>query len=644
MTSWPGLRAAVRMARRDALRNRGRSLLVVVMIALPVLALAGADVLARTMQLSTTEKIARSMGRADAVLTVAGGHVDQTPSLGAGGWSSDGETITPGTAAYNDAVARMRRALPAGSRLVEYMRSTGPAAAPGRRATDIELQGLDLRDPLTTGMAKVVSGRAAANDAEVALTQSFADRLHVHVGDSVTVLDRDYLVVGTVRNPQALRADQVYLLPSALRPSTDAFLTTFLGATSRPITWADVQRLNRLGVAVDSRHVLLHPPAGVPLADRSTLAARARSIGIATVAVGLAMLEVVLLAGATFSVGARRQRHDLALVAAAGGDERAVRRIVLSGGLVLAVAGAGGDERAVRRIVLSGGLVLGVAGAVIGVGLGLLLGRLAAPLAASLAQVAPGRFDVRPLELLAIAVIGVATGVTAAILPARAAARDDVVAALTGRRGVVATARRVPVLGLGMIVLGAAAAAYAAHPPARFTLVLAGAVVAEIGFVVCAPAVVGAAGRVARRLPLTLRLAVRDASRHRARTGPAVAAVLAAVAGSIAVSAWITSTTAEEKAHYQPQLRVGQSALQVYPDPSRPVLDRATIQSVVSRNLPVTDLIPMSTTQCFDASTCTSAVLKPPVDCSAGQAACGALDIGNGGLAVGDARVLDALL
>src|SRR4051812_41779299 len=194
-----------------------------------------------------------------------------------------------------------------------------------------------------------------------------------------------------------------------------------------------------------------------------------------------------------------------------------------------------------------------------------------------------------------------------------------------------------------MIVLGAAAAAYAAHPPARFTLVLAGAVIAEIGFVVCAPAVVGAAGRVARRLPLTMRLAVRDASRHRTRTGPAVAAVLAAVAGSIAVSTWITSQIALDRSTYHPQLRIGQSALQVYPDPSKPALDRATIQSVVSRNLPVTDVTPMSTTQCFDASTCTSAFLKPRVDCAIGQAACTS-DIGNGGLAVGDGRVLDALL
>src|SRR3954447_5133283 len=100
MNHWAGLRAAVRMARRDARRNRGRSLLVVVMIALPVLGLSGADVLARTMQLSTTEKINRSMGRADASAVLAGGVVHQTVSLSAGGWTGEGEMPAPGTARF----------------------------------------------------------------------------------------------------------------------------------------------------------------------------------------------------------------------------------------------------------------------------------------------------------------------------------------------------------------------------------------------------------------------------------------------------------------------------------------------------------------------------------------------------------------
>lgn len=196
-----------------------------------------------------------------------------------------------------------------------------------------------------------------------------------------------------------------------------------------------------------------------------------------------------------------------------------------------------------------------------------------------------------------------------------------------------------------MIVLGAAASAYAAHPPARFTLVLAGAVIAEIGFIVCAPAVVGATGRAAGLLPLPMRLAVRDASRHRGRTGPAVAAVLAAVAGSVAVSAWITSQVSYDRSSYQPHLRVGQSALEVFPDSSRKAPTRAEAYRVVSHDLPVTGMTAMSTTNCNDAQRCTGVYLQPRSSCSVPNhsSAC-AVDLGSVSVAVGDVHVLDALL
>src|SRR5206468_12462474 len=119
-------------------------------------------------------------------------------------------------------------------------------------------------------------------------------------------------------------------LPSAVPARQGDTTTTYLVSSPQPITWPTVQRLNRVGVGVRSRFVVEHPPAGLPVADPPTLASRARDVGIATVAVGLAVLEVVLLAGATFAVGARRQRRDLALVAAAGGDEGDVRSIVIA--------------------------------------------------------------------------------------------------------------------------------------------------------------------------------------------------------------------------------------------------------------------------------------------------------------------------
>ena len=61
-----GWRLSLRLARRDALRSRGRSILVLVMIALPVLGVTAADVVLQTSQLSGAEGLDRRLGAADA--------------------------------------------------------------------------------------------------------------------------------------------------------------------------------------------------------------------------------------------------------------------------------------------------------------------------------------------------------------------------------------------------------------------------------------------------------------------------------------------------------------------------------------------------------------------------------------------------
>ena len=55
-----GWRPALRIARREAVRARGRSVLVLVMIGLPVLAIVALDTLARTSDVSTVEGLSRA--------------------------------------------------------------------------------------------------------------------------------------------------------------------------------------------------------------------------------------------------------------------------------------------------------------------------------------------------------------------------------------------------------------------------------------------------------------------------------------------------------------------------------------------------------------------------------------------------------
>jgi len=70
MRWFTGWRLPLRVARRDAARARGRSLLVVVMIALPVLAVTAAVVAQRTSDVSTVESLDRHLGAAQARVRV----------------------------------------------------------------------------------------------------------------------------------------------------------------------------------------------------------------------------------------------------------------------------------------------------------------------------------------------------------------------------------------------------------------------------------------------------------------------------------------------------------------------------------------------------------------------------------------------
>ncbi|MFD0529810.1 hypothetical protein ACFQ1I_28150 [Kitasatospora arboriphila] len=109
-------------------------------------------------------------------------------------------------------------------------------------------------------------------------------------------------------------------------------------------------------------------------------------------------------------------------------------------------------------MVLGGGLVLGLAGAVVGVVLAVATVAVLRPWAEEAAGQRFGHLDLQPLDLLCIALIGLVTGLLAAVVPAFQAARTDVVEALTGRGSVRPPSRKLAVVGLVVVGIGAALA------------------------------------------------------------------------------------------------------------------------------------------------------------------------------------------
>jgi putative ABC transport system permease protein len=537
VTGWP---TALRVARREAQRARGRSLLVVAMLGLPVAALAFAAAYTDTFALTPAERAERLMGTAQAVMVGPfDGPVHQDPTdLALSG--PTGPAPSPARPAEPPSVERLQALLPPGTRAIRDQTGTilvRTTAGSGDLGTRV----LDYADPLARGILRQLTGRAPANPNEVALTPAAARRVGAGVGGTVRLADgsHTFRVVGTVEDPTDLEATTL-VLPTAPPPGTlsdDRGELRWLVATPGPLTWAQVKQLNTHGLVAVSRHVLAHPPSQAERYPEFTGGNRFAA-AVPGLLGGLAMLEIILLAGPAFAVGARRRRRDLALVAAAGGSPAHL-----------------------RRIVLADGVVLGGVAAALGTGLGVAVAAAGRPLLEEhLLHSRSGGFRVFPVALAGLAGLAVATGLLAALVPAWVSSRQDVVTALAGRRGITRSRRRWVVLGVALAAAGAAVSA-AGAARSQATVILAGLFVAELGLVLCTPAFVGLVARLGGVLPLAPRIALRDTSRNRTAAAPAISAVMAAVVGSLTVGVMLTASTERARDDYRSVTRPGDVVL-----------------------------------------------------------------------------------
>ncbi|WP_239122099.1 ABC transporter permease [Phytomonospora endophytica] len=512
-----GIRLALRIARRDAQRTKGRSILVICLLAFPVVAIALGATLYDRFELTTEERLDRDLGTSDAaVMWQYDGLIEQEPDnqwLGGYPPQTDGPYVEPPAHVFGaDPVAELTAILPAGSRVVPYSSGEGLAVKTPSGIGKIDWVAFDAADPIAEGMYEILDGKTPAAKDEVLLSSAAADRLGLDVGDSVELTEpaRSLKVTGLVEDPNALKGE--YMIGGA--ETFPGAATKFLVDAPGPISWDQVTALNAKGVVVYSRAVSLDPPTIDTPWSYVDDGASAETVSLIATVAGMVVLELVLLAGPAFAISAKRRSREYALLSANGATAAQV-----------------------RRTVLSGGLVLGSIAAITGVVLGALLATIAIPfIEPMIGQRAGGiRFLIAftgPLALLAVL-----TGVLAALVPAFTVARQNVIEALTGRRGVTKSRKRWVVIGISMIALGGLVGVGGAYSGTEMLLVGAAAL-AQFGLVMCTPAIVGAISKLGRFLPLSPRIALRDAGRNRASTSPAISAVMAVVAGAIAISAF----------------------------------------------------------------------------------------------------------
>ena len=549
-----GWRPALRMAWRDALHTKARSLLVVLLIAVPVGVLVFADVVIRTTVITDRQRELMSLGkRANAIMYL-------------------GDTTTSPASA----------AIPAGVEHAELTRVNEGRVRLGSKFRFGNINVADLSNPLFDGVFDVTSGTPPRTADEAAVTSTIAKNYGVAIGDDIMLRanQQHWRVVGIYEQPAQLDDNGVVL---AQPPTIDLHDRTSTSSYLRAPS--DVLRAMVLGQTTRGLSITRDPTIVKPYESAFNRYGPILSLYTAGT-VGLFVIGIVI--SAAFSVAARRRLRSLGLAAASGSTSRQL-----------------------RMTVVAQGLVAGIAGTLLGFGLGAIGVAIVAPRLERYAQFRLPGIRIVPLDLVLVALMAVATATIAALVPAISIARIPIGTALAGRRPLRPVSGHTPVIGLGMfvaglVVLGASVARL--HTPfgSWFRYVASGGLML-LGGVVCMPWLIGTLESLATRLRGSSRLAARSMARSRSRTGPITAAILAAAGATMTMASFDESSKAAVTAavqRHQPGLSDTSAAKIVELDTSsfdgnppsgaQPTLDPADVTRV-------SNVLPGSTAIAYDS-------------------------------------------
>ncbi|MBD8540126.1 FtsX-like permease family protein [Frigoribacterium sp. CFBP 8751] len=545
------------VARRQVLKRLREYVMVVLLIALPVAGASGAAVLVASAMPTTRQEITSTLGHTAARVHWTGYETRQSVR-GLNQWSGDEVTYR----APADVVPGVDRTLTL--RTLWTRVGTSPAGVVIGPVTD----------PAFEGRYVLERGRAAEQGDEVLVTPALARDDGLETGSTTSLhrvpgadgaRDLEVTVVGIMSEVGGGTDDrQVFARDDLAAGLPDPSSTASSSSTEQylvgdAVDWAEVRELGRAGFVVWSAAVVADPPPdGTPgLESEAGYGSTGTYAALGVVFAVFAGAEVALLAGAAFGVGARRQRRTLAVLAAVGADQRTLTRVVTRQGVWV-------------------GVVAAVTGLAVGVDLGIGVVALSRRAGVDVGPFAFWGVHVPGVAVAGIGLFAVAVSWIAAVVPARRAARVDVMDSLRGgtASGAVDAAsdrgrdrgRRTAVLA-GLLVVGGVLACFGAGWVSYATSVTVGsrwwwvafvglavsAVAALVGVLLLVPTLVRRLGRASTPAPVQLRLALRDAAHGVARTAPAVAAVTTAVFVAVfGVSMSTAAARQSEDSFYRP--------------------------------------------------------------------------------------------
>lgn len=537
---WRRVRTDARLARRQVWRTKGSSALVMLLIVLPVAALAGGGIFWQSHIPTAEQTAALELGRHQSWLQIVGGldptrwqSVDQPYEYGVESDDTGKPVNVEGPrpddpSEYVPADAELRTITEWGSLYVETETGIGQVSATAG----------DVWDEVFEGRYVVLDGAAPATAGEAMASPGLLERMGAEIGDDVVLVDsgRAFTVTGTLRRADARPEDPEVFLPSQAADLVEGQERWF--AENWQPDLDQLAELNRAGFIVYAHDLAVDPPPGAKIATYRNDSSQ----DVAMLMTGLLLAVfsgylVVLLAGAAFAVAARRQQQTLAVAASVGAARSDVFRIVVMQGTVLgALSGAIGI--ALGAALAWAGLEITDTGAV---------------------NSFWGNWGYRVpwVALVGVALFAIVVGTLSAVAPARAATKGDVLGALRGSRRPAVLLRRRPCWGLGLMITGLAATAGGgltlialntadpvdySHPlrVAAMMAVALGPVVFQIGFLVAGHWVLVRVGLPLAKIGLAPRLASRDSAANPSRVVPA----FAAIAACVFIASYATATTA----------------------------------------------------------------------------------------------------
>ncbi|NBR65086.1 MAG: ABC transporter permease [Micrococcales bacterium] len=434
----------LKMARRDLSRNKLQSFLVIAVIAMPVALGAFAFTYRESSKPTPQELVQYSLGEAQAKLVSTLPPSDknfQTPLFQNVTYIDNGEVhYEEGDPNNTVSLVDPRTTLDGYTWLSESFTSQTIKTKTGKAMLNV-LEVEAWNDSLK-GRYFDFKGRAPRNENEALVNSAALLRLGTTIGGEVQLLDlrRTLTIVGTIEDTTARTVTaEVFVQPESITSQTGELSETkYYAIGTKPVTWDQIVEINKLGIGVISKAVILNPPPrdAVPYYaaggyDSSTSFSSVLQL---LVLLPVLLLPVIILTGSAFSFGARRQIRSIAVMSSLGAKKSTL-----------------------RFITIANGLWLGLLGGVFGTLVGVVASYFVLPALSDGSKMSLPGFHVPWLLLGAIVLFGALIGVIVSIIPAFTASKVDVLSTLRGSRRDAKVKKRSGIIGLALIGIGVTA-------------------------------------------------------------------------------------------------------------------------------------------------------------------------------------------